>query len=124
LLSLPTYIIAFLISATFPVGKKEKNLIGTKLIFGRFGLPCLPAGRRLRSSVPISKETKATGAIAHIHIAFLLSVTFLEGRRNKSIIGTYIMIGRFALPHYGDTSVSLAVAGRPTRGRSPVPKGK
>ena len=48
-------------------GKKDKNIIGNKLIFGRFGLPCQPAGRRLRSSVPISKENKATGAMTDIH---------------------------------------------------------
>jgi len=55
-----------------PVSKKDKNIIDTKLIFGRFGLPCLPAGRpaygRQASSVPIRKENKATGAIADIHI--------------------------------------------------------
>jgi hypothetical protein len=64
-----------------PVGKKDKNIIGNKLIFGRFGLPCLPAGRpayrqagvfpaygRQVSFVPISKENKATGVIADIHI--------------------------------------------------------
>jgi len=44
-----------------PVGKKDKNIIGAKLTFGRFGLP-----RRGGSSFPISKENKATGAIADI----------------------------------------------------------
>jgi len=56
----------------FASRQKDKNIIGSKLIFGRFGLPCLPAGRptygRQASSVPISKENKATGAIAGIHI--------------------------------------------------------
>jgi len=63
-----------------PVSKKNKNIIGAKLIFGRFGLPCLPVGKRLpclrqaglptgrqASSVPISEENKATSAIADIH---------------------------------------------------------
>jgi hypothetical protein len=39
------------------VGKKDKNIIGAKLIFGRFGL---------RSSIQISKENKAIGAITDI----------------------------------------------------------
>jgi hypothetical protein len=51
-----------------PVDKKDKNIIGAKFRFGRFGLPCLPAGRRLPSSFPISKENKTNGAIADIHI--------------------------------------------------------
>jgi len=46
-----------------PVSKKDKNIIGAKLIFGRFGLP-----RRGGSSVPKSKENKATGAITDIQI--------------------------------------------------------
>jgi hypothetical protein len=56
-----------------PVGKKDKNIIGNKLIFGRFGLPCLrqagvfPTYGRQASFVPISKENKATGVIADIH---------------------------------------------------------
>jgi hypothetical protein len=53
-----------------PLGKKDKNVIGAELIFGRSGLPGLPAGRRLRSSVPIGKENKATGAIVDLHIAY------------------------------------------------------
>jgi len=55
-----------------PVGKKDKNIIGNKLIFGRFGLPCrqavvFPTYGRQASSVPISKENKAAGLIADIH---------------------------------------------------------
>jgi hypothetical protein len=64
-----------------PVGKKDKNIFNAKLIFERFGLPCLPAGRRLRFSVPISKESKATGAITDIPIQlynFELSEDFLK----------------------------------------------
>jgi hypothetical protein len=49
-----------------PLGNKDKNIIASKLIFGRFGLPCLPAMQA--SSVPIRKENKATGAIADIQI--------------------------------------------------------
>jgi len=59
-----------------PVGKKDKNIFGNKLIFGRFGLPCLPAGRRLRSSVPISKENKATSVIADTHNIFSKTIHY------------------------------------------------
>jgi hypothetical protein len=58
-----------------PIAKKDRNIIGNKLIFGRFGLPCLrqagvfPTCGRQASSVPISKENKATDVIADIHIS-------------------------------------------------------
>jgi len=55
----------------------DKNIIGAQLRFGRFSLHCLAAGRpayrqagvfptygRQASSVPKSKENKATGIIA------------------------------------------------------------
>jgi hypothetical protein len=48
-----------------PVSKKDKNIIDTKLILG---VLVFPAYGRQASSVPISKENKATGAIADIHI--------------------------------------------------------
>jgi len=65
----------------FASREKDKNVIGIKLIFGRFDLPCLPAGRpayrqaglptgRQASSVPITKENKDIGAIADIHVIF------------------------------------------------------
>jgi hypothetical protein len=42
----------------------DKNIIGAKLIFGRFGLP---AYRQAGVFCPKSKENKATGAIADIY---------------------------------------------------------
>jgi hypothetical protein len=48
-----------------PVGKKEKNIIDTKLIFG---VSVFPAYGRQASSVPIRKENKATGAIVDVHL--------------------------------------------------------
>jgi len=72
LMNLRIYILKNLIIRYFASHRRGKNIIGAQLIIGRFGLPCLPAGRRLRSSVPISKENKATGVIADIHIILLL----------------------------------------------------
>jgi hypothetical protein len=59
------------LSATLPIGKKDKNIIDTKLIFGCSPddfRDVFPAYGRQASSVPISKENKATGASADIHI--------------------------------------------------------
>jgi hypothetical protein len=60
-----------------PVGKRDKNVIGAKLIFGRIGLPCLPAGRpaygRQASFVPISKGNKAINAIADINNLIIIN---------------------------------------------------
>ena len=67
----------FWLSAILPEGKKDKNIIYANSIFGRLGLPCLPAGRRLRSSVPIRKENKATGAIADADISIYSEPTEL-----------------------------------------------
>jgi hypothetical protein len=55
-----------------PVDKKDKNIIGAKFRFGRFGLhrgggSSLPTGMQA-SSISISKENKTNGAIADIHI--------------------------------------------------------
>jgi hypothetical protein len=58
-----------------PVGKKGKNIIDNKLIFGPSPddfRDVFPTYGRQASSIPISKENKATGAIADNH-AFLLS---------------------------------------------------
>jgi hypothetical protein len=56
-----------------PADRGDKNINGTKLILGRFGLPCLPAGKGLQSSVLINKENKAIGIVADIHIKKLVS---------------------------------------------------
>jgi len=59
------------------MGKKDKNIISAKLIFGRFGL------HRRGGSSPdaigtssdqISKENKATGTIADIRKKYILTV--------------------------------------------------
>jgi len=67
----------FWLSAILPEGKKDNNIIYAKSIFGRLGLLCLPAGRRLRSSFPIEKENKATGAIADTDISIYSEPTEL-----------------------------------------------
>jgi hypothetical protein len=58
-----------------PEGKKDKNIICAKSIFGRLGLLCLrqagafPAYGRQASYFLIEKENKATGAIEDTDIS-------------------------------------------------------
>jgi len=72
-----------------PVSRRGKNIIGAQSTIGRFGLPCLPAGRpayrqaglptgRQAFSVPKSEENKAAGIIADIHIEKSIFPSFRE----------------------------------------------
>jgi len=84
-----------------PVGKKDKNIIGDKLILGVSVFPAyragvFPAYGRQASSVPISKKNKATAAIADIHIELFTKSFF---KKNTQLLFSKILFQAYVYLH-------------------------